>query len=221
MAAELVAEIEKNIDVDKAKQFFIHITRNDQFKDLDISQNNMPNTLPTLISVVYSSNSDSSLSSEITSNFSLKELSKVVDEDGRICFDQTLSLFAPSSEFMKGEKPLYVQTLCVANAALASYNEKWDAEFELVAPMLSNTFYVSAPRYNYLIHANFLAKPKNTDSSPDLFFAELVACGPSADEVLKCSILTPRLRGSSPVAMTSDFVNIWHPEEVFCHSCDP
>lgn len=57
-------------------------------------------------------------------------------------FDQTLSLFAHSSVLTKREKNLYD-------------NEKWDAEFEVLAPLLSNVFYVSATKHDYLLHANF------------------------------------------------------------------
>lgn len=102
---------------------------------------------------------------------------------------------------------LYKQSLCHAHFALSSYEKKHGAEFELVAPVLSYVFTCMEP-FNYLAYVNFFAKPKNSDSAPDLFFAEMVACGVKCNEVIKCCILAPR---PSPVAMTFEFVKVWLP----------
>lgn len=215
-------EIEMKIDSEKARRFFKHLGRKLEIKDLHIPLINMPKTLPTLISVGYASSSDSDTSSESSDNSSVKEWSEVFGEDGRLRFNHILSLIPPSTDdFTNQEKNQLWDSLFFSYFALSSYKEKHGVDYELVAPMLSSVFIgMKNPRDNHLAHLNFLAKPKNSDAPPDLFFAEVIAVGVRANEVNKCCILTPR-PSPSPVAMTCDSVNIWHPleDEEDCKEC--
>ncbi|KAK1393109.1 hypothetical protein POM88_012165 [Heracleum sosnowskyi] len=220
-AKELVREIEKKIDSEKARRFFKHLARKNEIKDLDIPQINMPKTFQTLINVGYASASDSDTSSESSDNSGLKDWSQVFGEDGRLRFNEIVSLIPPSpDDFTWGEKEILWQSLFFSYFALSSYNEKHGVDYELVAPMMSLVFIGMNPPDNHLVHLNFLAKPKNSDAPLDLFFAEVVACGVRANEVNKCWILKPR-PSPSPVAMTCDAVYIWHPldDEEDCKEC--
>ncbi|KAK1394476.1 hypothetical protein POM88_013532 [Heracleum sosnowskyi] len=57
------------------------------------------------------------------------------------------------------EKERQAKAAAAASAAkdaiAAAEESRKDAKFELVAPLLSNVFYVSAPKLDYLLHANF------------------------------------------------------------------
>ncbi|KAL2941353.1 2-C-methyl-D-erythritol 4-phosphate cytidylyltransferase [Bienertia sinuspersici] len=164
--------------------------------------------------------SNCSSSNRSSSNINLKDWSQVFAEDGRFRFDEILPLLDPSPDFTKKELGYYNQTVECARWALSSYNQQNGVGYEFVAPMLSNVLFIKEPQRTYGFHANFFAKLKNTDSPLELFFAEVVACGLSRGQVVKCCILTPQLCGSSPVAMASDFAMILHPEYMRCDQCN-
>ncbi|XP_021760812.1 uncharacterized protein LOC110725645 [Chenopodium quinoa] len=86
---------------------------------------------------------------------------------------------------------------------------------------MSSFILIPDPRYLYVHHVNFFAKRKNSNSLPELFFAETVALkGRYTNKVLRCCILTARLNSSSQVAMPSDSIGILHPENVCCTQCN-
>ncbi|KAK1393107.1 hypothetical protein POM88_012163 [Heracleum sosnowskyi] len=159
-AEELVREIEKKIDSEKARRFFKHLARKNEIKDLDIPQINMPKTFQTLINVGYASASDDSsysdTSSESSDNSGLKDWSQVFGEDGRLRFNEIVSLIPPSpDDFNWGEKEILWQSLFFSYFALSSYNEKHGVDYELVAPMMSVVFIGMKWPDNHLVHLNF------------------------------------------------------------------
>ncbi|KAL1815566.1 hypothetical protein ACET3Z_018140 [Daucus carota] len=212
--AELSEKIENAIDFRASRRFFKHFRqlKVEQLEGLCVPEIFMPQHLTTFFSVGYDSNSALS-EGQSSNNSSREEWSQVFDRDGCFRFYHILSLFPPSDD-LSGMKMLYRQTLCWAHFAVTSYNENHGADYELVAPLVSFPFY-HVEWHGYHAYVNFFAKPKNSDSSPDLFFAELVACGDSANEVLKCCILKPR---PSPVAQAFDHVEFWLPAGEEYHS---
>lgn len=214
-----IADFEKTFDVDAAKRFFKHITDNDEIANLDFPISNLRKTLPNLINLSYAPDSFRDTDSPRTIQ---EEWSHFFDEDGCLRFDQTLPLLVHSPELNKRERDYYEQTLSCCWSALSCYNQKNEgAEYEFVAPLSSSTVLIPEPKHPYVHHVNFFAKRKNSNSLPELFFAEIVALkGKYANKVLRCCILTPRLNSSSQVAMPSDSIGILHPENVCCTQCN-
>ncbi|KAL8148432.1 uncharacterized protein LOC141706231 isoform X1 [Apium graveolens] len=207
---ELFEALEKEIDAVKSRRIFKHICRKEEFNDVDVPLIHMPKTLTSLISVGYASHlapiGHSDSSSQSSNNSTLEDWSDFFGEDARLCFNRIFSYFTSSSDMNIRELYVYRQSLCHAHFAVLSYNEHHGAEYELVAPIVSYIF--PSRELGFISYVNFFAKPKNSESSPDLFFAKMVACGYQANEVLECCILEPR---PSPVAMTFDFVTFWLP----------
>lgn len=204
---EIIEKIEKSIDFRASRRFFKHVRqlKVEQLEGLRIRKIFMPKHLTTFFSVGYDSNSALS-DGQISNNSSRKEWSQVFDRDGRFRFHHILSLFPPSHNLSPPEKHQYEQTIFWSHFAVSSYNENHGADYELVAPIVSFPF--CKPVYDVHAYVNFFAKPKYSDSSPDLFFAELVACGYSANQVVRCCILKPR---PFPVAKAFDIVEFWLP----------
>ncbi|WOG88362.1 hypothetical protein DCAR_0207597 [Daucus carota subsp. sativus] len=212
---ELLEKIEKAIDFRASRRFFKHfrVLKVEQLEGLRVPEIFMPKHLATLFSVGYDSNSALS-EGQSSNNSSREEWSQVFDRDGRFRFYHIISLFPPD-DLSNGMKMHYRQTLCWAHFAVTSYNENHGADYELVAPLVSCPIYLWESVHGWHAYVNFFAKPKYSDSSPDLFFAELVACGDSANEVIRCCILKPR---PSPVAKAFDLVEFWLPPGEEYHS---